>query len=110
MVAQLRVEDYKVGWVCTTHVALAAASEMLDEEHESLPQNPNDSNAYTFGPCGSHCLVIACLLAGQPGPNSAATVASQMKFTYTSLRFGLLVGIEGGVLTTDIRLGDVVVS
>jgi nucleoside phosphorylase len=33
-----------------------------------------------------------------------------MKSTYTSLRFGLLVGIGGGVPTTDIRLGDVVVS
>jgi nucleoside phosphorylase len=33
-----------------------------------------------------------------------------MKSTFISLRFGLLVGIGGGVPTTDIRLGDVVVS
>lgn len=110
MAAQLRVEDYTVGWVCTTHVELAAASEMLDEEHESLPQNPNDPNVYTFGRCGSHCVVIACLPAGQRGTSSAATVASQMKSTFMSLRFGLLVGIGGGVPATDIRLGDVVVS
>jgi nucleoside phosphorylase len=83
---------------------------MLDEEHESLPQNPNDSNIYTFGRCGSHCVVIACLPAGQRGTSSAATVASQMKSTFMSLRFGLLVGIGGGVPTTDIRLGDVIVS
>jgi hypothetical protein len=44
MAARLTVEDYTVGWVCTTDVELAAASEMLDEEHESLPQNPNDPN------------------------------------------------------------------
>ncbi|KAH6666143.1 TPR repeat protein [Halenospora varia] len=110
MAARLRVEDYTVGWICTTHVELAAASEMLDEEHESLPQTPNDPNIYTFGRCGSHCVVIACLPAGQRGTSSAATVASQMKSTFTSLRFGLLVGIGGGVPTTDIRLGDVVVS
>lgn len=110
MAAQLRIEDYTVGWLCTTHVELAAASEMLDEEHESLLQNPNDPNIYTLGRCASHCVVIACLPAGQRGTSSAATVASQMRSTYTSLRFGLLVGIGGGVLTTDIRLGDVVVS
>ncbi|KAJ6111442.1 hypothetical protein N7523_007503 [Penicillium sp. IBT 18751x] len=34
-----------------------------------------------------------------------------MKRTFTSLRFGLMVGIGGGVPSkTDIRLGDVVVS
>ena len=99
-----------MGWICTTHVELAAASEMLDEEHESLPQGPNDPNIYTFGRCGSHGVVIACLPAGQRGTTSAATVASQMWSKFTSLRFGLLVGVGGGVPTTDIRLGDVVVS
>jgi nucleoside phosphorylase len=63
-----------------------------------------------FGRCGSYCVVIACLPAGQRGTSSVATVASQIKSTFISLRFGLLVGIGGGVPTTDIRLGDVVVS
>jgi hypothetical protein len=110
MTAQLRVEDYTVGWVYTTHVELAAASEMLDKEHESLPQTPNDPNIYTFGRCGSYCVVIACLPAGQRGMSSAAIVASQMKSTFISLRFGLLVGIRGGVPIIDVRLSDVVVS
>jgi hypothetical protein len=44
----------------------------------------------------------------------AATVVAQLRNTYPRLRFGLLVGIDGGVPTkTDegpIRLGHVVVS
>lgn len=43
--------------------------------------------------------------------NSSAAVAMQMKSTFTSIRFGLMVGIGGGVPNkeADIQLGDVVV-
>ncbi|KAK7994247.1 kinesin light chain [Apiospora marii] len=48
------------------------------------------------------------------GTNSAATVANQMQQSFPSLRFGVLVGIGGGVPRLDdeidIRLGDVVIS
>ena len=46
------------------------------------------------------------------GANPAAAVAAQMKAKFVSIRFGLMVGIGGGVPTenSDIRLGDVVVS
>ena len=112
MDAQLGRDDYTVGWICTTLIELAAAVELLDEEHESLPQTPNDDNTYTFGRIGSHNIVIGCRPAGQRGTSSAALVASQMRITFGCLRFGLLVGVGGGVPTmgNDIRLGDVVVS
>jgi nucleoside phosphorylase len=112
MSVQLGPTDYKVGWICATPVELAAASEMLDEEHESLSPNPDDDNIYTLGRIGDHLVVIACLPAGQRGTSAAATVASQMRSTFGSLRFGLLVGIGSGVpaVERDIRLGDVVVS
>src|SRR5262249_41384109 len=43
--------------------------------------------------------------------NSAADVAIQMKSSYPSIRFCLMVGIGGGVPgKADIRLGDVVIS
>jgi nucleoside phosphorylase len=105
-------EEYTIGWICATSLELASAAEMLDEEYASLPQRANDHNVYTFGRIGPHKVVIACLPAGQHGTTSAATVASQIKTAFGSLRFGLLVGIGGGVPTTqnDIRLGDVVVS
>ena len=108
----LRPEDYTVGWVSALPVELAAAAELLDEEHEDIPQDPNDTNLYTLGRIGEHNIVIACLPAGQTGTTSAAEVAVQMKAKFISIRFGLMVGIGGGVPSdkSDIRLGDVVVS
>jgi nucleoside phosphorylase len=109
---QLRHEDYNVGWVCALPIELAAARLMLDEEHPHIGQEPNDTNLYTLGRICEHNVVIACLPSGQMGNNSAAAVAMQMKLSFPTLRFGLLVGIGGGVPTNevDIRLGDVVVS
>jgi nucleoside phosphorylase len=112
MAPQLRREDYTVGWVCALPVELAAAQEMLDEEHDTPRYNAHDTNLYTCGRVGEHNVVIACLPEGQMGTNSAAAVAVQMKSTFSSTRFGLMVGIGGGVPSeeTDVRLGDVVVS
>jgi ankyrin repeat domain-containing protein 50 len=107
-----RIKDYTVGWICALPIELAAAAEVLDEEHQNLPQDATDTNVYTLGCIGEHKVVIACLPAGQMGTNSAATVASQMKSKFVSIRFGLMAGIGGGVPSaeSDIRLGDVVIS
>jgi nucleoside phosphorylase len=109
---KLRHEDYTVGWICPLEVEQIAALEMLDEEHERLPQQVADRNVYSLGSISRHNVVIAGL--HQPGNNPAATVVTQMRMTFPNLRFGLLVGIGGGVPTkTDkgmIRLGDVVVN
>lgn len=107
-----QVEDYSVGWICALPIELAASTEMLDEVHEELPLNLTDSNTYTLGRIGEHNVVIACLPAGQMGTISAAAVAIEMKCKFTSIRFGLMVGIGGGVPSenSDIRLGDVVIS
>ena len=91
---------------------LTAAQEMLDEEHHDLSAHGNDANIYCLGSIGEHNVVLACLPAGFIGIASAATVAMQMKVTFPAIRFGLMVGIGGGVPSedVDIRLGDVVVS
>jgi nucleoside phosphorylase len=109
---RLRHEGYGVGWVCALPIELAAAQVLLDEEHERLGQDVNDTNLYTLGRIGEHNVVIACLPAGQTGTISAAAVAVQMKSTFKSIQFGLMVGIGGGVPSAeaDIRLGDVVIS
>jgi len=112
MTPRLRREEYTVGWVCALSVELAAAQEIFDEEHETPQSETHDTNIYTCGRIGEHNIVIACLPEGQIGTNSAAAVASQMKSAFTSTRFGLMVGIGGGVPSeeADIWLGDVVVS
>ncbi|KAF9893683.1 hypothetical protein FE257_009851 [Aspergillus nanangensis] len=85
---------------------------MLDEKHPDPPQDDKDRNIYTLGTICLHNVVIACLPAGLMGTTSSATVAVQMKLKFPSIRFGLMVGIGGGVSTAgaDIRLGDVVIS
>ncbi|KAI3531969.1 phosphorylase superfamily protein [Colletotrichum abscissum] len=106
--------DFTVAWICALPIELAAAAKMMDERFADLPSQPTDSNLYSFGRIGVHNVVAACLPAGQMGTNQAATVASQMKTSFPSLRFGVLVGIGGGVPNLDddidIRLGDVVIS
>ncbi|KAL4752451.1 hypothetical protein BDW72DRAFT_171301 [Aspergillus terricola var. indicus] len=105
-------DDYTVAWICALPLEMAAAKVMLDEVHESLSQPSTDHNNYTLGRRAGHNVVVACLPSGVYGTTSAATVLSQMLPTFPCLRFGLLVGIGGGVPRedADIRLGDVVVS
>ncbi|RYN72660.1 hypothetical protein AA0120_g12741 [Alternaria tenuissima] len=111
---QLHREDYTVGWVCALPVELAAAKAMLDEKHEDAIRGvgDNDENVYCLGSVAGHNVVIVCLPAGHIGNNPAATVATQLRAAFKGIRFGLMVGIGGGVPSAeaDIRLGDVVVS
>lgn len=109
---RLAARDYTVGWVCALPIELAAAAEMLDEEHEDIPQHSNDASIYTLGRIHKQNVVLACLPAGQTGTNSAATVATQMTAVFKSIKFGLMVGIGVGLPSSsnDVRLGDVVVS
>lgn len=85
---------------------------MLDDIHDRLPQDLDDTNLYTLGRIGEHNVVIASLPAGHMGTNPAATLATNMKAKFRSVRIGLMVGIGGGVPNddSDVRLGDVVIS
>src|ERR1700735_2306815 len=64
---RLRHEHYTVGWVCALPIELAAAQEMLDEKHHSLPVDSSDPNSYTLGRIGDHNVVISCLPASKTG-------------------------------------------
>ncbi|KAG8350127.1 hypothetical protein FVEN_g11709 [Fusarium venenatum] len=102
-------DEYTVGWVCALPKEQTAATAMLDQRHADLPKPSNDPNAYTLGSVSGHNVVIACLPKWQIGNNPAATVAAFMISTFPSIRFGLMVGIGGGI-PPKVRLGDVVVS
>jgi nucleoside phosphorylase len=109
---KLTHDNYTVAWICPLEVEQIAAILMLDEQHPRLPQPQTDHNAYTLGSVKGHNVVIAGLPSAGNAP--AATVVAQMVSTFPKLRFGLLVGIGGGVpVKTDegpVRLGHVVVS
>src|SRR6266516_7144386 len=108
---RLSHHDYTVACICPMGVELAPVRAVLDRAHFLLPTK-RDQNSYTLGEIGGHNVVIAVL--PETGTNSAATVATQLLNDFPSIRFGLLVGIGGGIPdqdnAIDIRLGDVVVS
>ncbi|VUC32372.1 unnamed protein product [Clonostachys rosea] len=104
---------YTVGWICALAVEIAAATAMLDEVHQGPRElHPNDHNSYTLGRINNHNVVIACLPAGNYGIAPAASTAQQMLTSFTGIKFGLMVGIGGGIPQEghDIQLGDIVVS
>ncbi|KAK3491722.1 purine and uridine phosphorylase [Neurospora crassa] len=101
--------DYTIGWVCALAHERAAAMAMLDVEHGPLAQRSNDTNSYTLGSIAEHNIVITCLPMGEIGTTAATTVVERMLSTFPSIRFGLMVGVGGG-MPPKVRLGDVVVS
>jgi nucleoside phosphorylase len=121
MAAQTRLDSpkqYTVAWIAALEHELAAATAVLDEEHDT-PANfkrpPRDHNAYTWGRIGDHNVVIASLSAGQYGTTAAALTAEALLSSLPHIRFGLMVGIGAGVSQVerggaDVRLGDIIVS
>lgn len=104
-------DDYQIGVICALATEKAAVVAMLDETHPRLKKKDGDENEYRLGRIGIHNVVIACLPAGLIGNGPAAIVAKDMRRSFP-IKFGLLVGVGGGVWTkeNDIRLGDIVVS
>ncbi|KAL5603697.1 hypothetical protein FOVSG1_006447 [Fusarium oxysporum f. sp. vasinfectum] len=102
---------YTIAWICALHFEMAAALAMMDEIHGQLPRRFNDHNTYTLGSIENHNIVIACLPEGQYGTINAASVLTNVKRTFPSIRHGLMVGIGGAApAKKDIRLGDIVVG
>ncbi|SCN89521.1 uncharacterized protein FFM5_04722 [Fusarium fujikuroi] len=110
-------ELYTIAWIAALPIERAAATALLDETHSEpggFIQHETDNNSYSWGRLGEHNVVIASLQAGVYGTISAATTVSDLISSLPHIRFGLLVGIGGGIAKPDedqdIRLGDVVVS
>lgn len=111
----LPIEQYQVGVICALRHEMTAAIATLDQRHQPITgQDKLDPNNYVLGRVHDHNVVIACLPAGVYGTNAAARVANDMLRTFSGLRFGLMVGIGGGIPNLpkglDVRLGDVVIS
>jgi hypothetical protein len=111
----LPIEQYQVSVVCALPDEMSAVIAILDERHTPIiGQDKRDPNNYVLGRIHEHNVVIACLPAGISNTNTAARVARDMLRTFTELRFGLMVGIGGGIPNLqkglDIRLVDVVIS
>ncbi|KAH6978413.1 hypothetical protein EDB82DRAFT_546596 [Fusarium venenatum] len=106
-------QKYTVGWICAVTTEFVAARAFFNEKHDQLETiADNDNNTYALGKIGKHNVVMAVLPKSEYGTTSAATVARDMLRSFPNIRFGLMVGIGGGVPSAkhDIRLGDIVVS
>src|SRR3954468_22261178 len=89
--------EYTVAWICALPLERSAADAVLDVLHDQpLEVHPEDHNSYRLGSIGKHNIVIACLPLGSYGTNNAAIVATQIKFSFPSIKIGLMVGIGGG--------------
>jgi nucleoside phosphorylase len=98
--------------VCALHIELMAVRTLFEVSHPQVKIVDEDPNYYAFGCMGGHNVVTVCLPHGVYGTNAATDVASNMRRSFLSLEFCLLVGIGASVPSSrnDIRLGDVVVS
>ncbi|KAK6511010.1 hypothetical protein TWF506_010094 [Arthrobotrys conoides] len=103
-------ESFKIAIICPMAVELAPILAVLDTEYEGI-SFATQRNNYTLGRIGNHNVVVTVMPG--IGNDRAAAVATQLINDFKSLKFGLLVGIGGGIPDLpqyDIRLGDVVVS
>ncbi|CBF73917.1 hypothetical protein AN8115.2 [Aspergillus nidulans FGSC A4] len=108
---RLRVEDYRVACITVIPAEYAAFEQMFDHTHgQPIGIDRGDLNHYEYGDVAGHNVVLCA--AARPGTNNAAITATEVRRTFHNLKFGLLVGIGGGVPngSCDIRLGDVVVA
>ncbi|CAD0105836.1 unnamed protein product [Aureobasidium uvarum] len=107
-----RHEDYQIGIICPLPVEHVAMQVFLDEKHDMLPVAERDQANYTLGSMSGHDVVLATLPMGMFGAVSAAVTARDMIWSFSGIKFCLLVGIGAGLPSGshDIRLGDVVVS
>ena len=103
-----RAEDFTIAWVSALPIELNAAEALLDDEYE----DSDNTAQYKLGRIGRHNVVVVCLPAGQIGTISAAAAAVELRHKFPAVKIGLMVGIGGGVPSSnaDIRLGDVIIS
>ena len=112
----LNAKAYTVAWISALAIERSAALAQLDEEHgkpEGFEQNRMDHNSYHWGRMGEHNVVITSLPSTRNGTTPAAITVANLLASLHQIRFGLLVGIGGGIPRLpdrDIRLGDIVVG
>ncbi|KAK6513205.1 SH3 and multiple ankyrin repeat domains protein 2 [Arthrobotrys conoides] len=110
---RLAADAYTVGIIYAKPLEYNAIMVMMDESHECIPLPLGDNNEYTLGRIGDHNVIVAGPAKGMQGKASISSVVARIPFTFRNVKFGLLVGIGGGVPRPeeeDVRLGDVVVG
>ncbi|PWY82521.1 kinesin light chain [Aspergillus eucalypticola CBS 122712] len=109
-------DAFTIAIICALPLEADALEALFDETYDRLckyyVKQQGDANWYVNGRVGKHNVVL-CYMPGM-GKISAASVASNLRISYTGVQLALVVGICGGApkssKSQDIFLGDVVVS
>ena len=104
----LRPEEYTIACICPLAIESAPVEALLDRTHSQTFWT--GCNSYTLGEIGSHNVVVATM--PETGNYKVASVAANLMNDFKSIKFGLLIGIGGGLPSEDddIRLGDIVIG
>ncbi|KAI1844190.1 hypothetical protein JX266_009674 [Neoarthrinium moseri] len=108
-------DGFGIALICALPTEYDAVSlifdEFWDDDEDKYGKADGDPNHYTMGCIGNHNVVLALL--PHMGKVNAASAAASMKSSYPFLKLALLVGICGGVPTSEngeVLLGDVIIS
>ncbi|KAF3908883.1 hypothetical protein AA313_de0203916 [Arthrobotrys entomopaga] len=110
-------DGIEVAIICALPLEAHAAKALFEGSNEDLEDTnigkaATDTNIYTAGRIGSHNVVIVHM----PGMGKipAATVAENLKQSFTKIKLALLIGICGGVpeqeQAPNLTLGDVIIG
>lgn len=107
---------FEVAIICAlpreANAVLCSLDEIWHDARHQYKKYRGDTNAYDFGRCGRHNVIVVTL-PGE-GKVNAAGAAQSLKMSFTSIKLALLVGVCGAIPFkkdgTEIILGDVVIS
>ena len=109
-------DGFEIAIVCALKLERDAVEALMEvdfkERGRTYGKDGQDRNAYTTGVLGGKAVVLA--YPRDMGTLNAATVASDMRFSFKNIKMCLVVGITGGAPRTpdgsDILLGDIIIS
>jgi len=114
----IALDQVQIGWISALPIEILVAETMLDEPIEPAVAFSPTNNKYTYGRIkiagtkAYHIVAIAQLPLSTTGKVSAATVAKDMRRTFSNLKFSIMIGVASGIWTAemDVRLGNIVVG
>jgi nucleoside phosphorylase len=109
-------DDFEIAIICALKLERDAVEALMEvdfkEQGRAYGKASQDRNVYTTGVLDGRAVVLA--YPRDMGTLNAATVASDMRYSFRNIKIALVVGVCGGAPQTsdrtDIYLGDAIIS